>query len=268
MRKANLDDTVSLFSFLDIMASLIGILVLLITAATLAQIGQTVEDPSDLEAVKKSRARAAQYRVLRQRVKTDTDQQQRLAELVQQAETLRQQVEQQQAEIAQREARRKALDEQTQKQPPLEAEAKQLQEMIDAAQPKLDEAKQRLIELRTLLANRKESGQSEIQILPSGSGYDRQPTFVECAANEVVLHDGPEPVRIPIGRVATSEAFSKLLESVKQQPKGTLVFLVRPDGTRTYQTASGVARRAYVTNGKLAVAGHGKLDLSMFQDRK
>lgn len=264
MAKQRLDDSVSLFSFLDIMASLIGILVLLITAVTLAQINQNVEDPDDVEAVKKAKARIVQYRAIRERVKTDTPEQQRLKELVEQAREAQQQLEQLQEQVEERQAQKKIVEEQIRERPPLETEAKRLQVLIEQDEPKVEELQQRLVELRTMLATRKESGQSEVQILPSGTGYDLTPTFVECAANAIVLHDRPEPLRIPLGQVRSSEAFANLLETVKQQPKGTVVFLVRPDGVGTYQTARSIARREYVNNGKLAVAGHGKLDLSMF----
>ena len=267
MARQNLDESVSLFPFLDIMASLIGILVLLITAATLAQIGKNVEDPADAQAAKKAQQRVVQYRVVRKRLATDTRKQEDLQELVEQAEAARQELEQLKAEAARLEAERTAAQQLSEKLPPLQAEAERLQELIKEAEPKLKELQQQLAELRSLLANRKEAGQSQIQILPSGSGYDLAPTFVECSANSVVLYDRPEPVRIPIGQLSAHEAFLKLLDNVKQQPKGTLVFLVRPDGAHTYQVARNVARGRYVTNGKLAVAGQGKLDLSLFQKK-
>lgn len=265
MPKPKLDDSVSLFPFLDIMASLIGILVLLITAATLAQIGQNVEDAADAQAAAKAKARIVQYRAVRKRLTSDTQEQQRLQELVQQAEAARLQLEQLRVQAQRLEAERTAAVQWNEKAPPLQAEAQGLQQLIEQAEPKLQELQQQLAELRTQLANRKESGTSTIQILPSGSGYDRTPTFVECSANSVVLHDRAEPLRIPIGQLASHAAFAKLLDDVKSQPKGTLVFLVRPDGASTYQTARNLARRQYVTNGKLAVAGQGKIDLSMFQ---
>ena len=78
MPKPKLDESVSLFPFLDIMASLIGILVLLITAATLAQIGQNVEDAADAQAAAKAKARIVQYRAVRKRLTSDSQEQQRL----------------------------------------------------------------------------------------------------------------------------------------------------------------------------------------------
>ena len=230
MPKPKLDDSVSLFPFLDIMASLIGILVLLITAATLAQIGQTVEDAADAEAVKKAQSRIVQYRAIRKRLAAETREQERLRELVEQAEAARQQLEQLRAEVARLEAQQhlSGKDRHGHRQ-----ELKRLQEQIEQAEPELEKLQKQLAELRSLLANRQESGQSEIQILPSGSGYDLEPTFVECAANAVVLHDRAEPLRILVGQLASHPEFAKLLDTVKQQPKGTIVFLVRPDGAST-----------------------------------
>ena len=46
-----------------------------------------------------------------------------------------------------------------------------------------------------------------------------------------------------------------------------MIFLVRPDGVGSYNLARSLARSSYVTNGKLAIAGQGKLDLSKFQKR-
>ena len=53
--------------------------------------------------------------------------------------------------------------------------------------------------------------------MPSGTGYDLSPTFVECAASAAVLHDGPEPVTVPIGGLSKSAAFQKLLDDVKER---------------------------------------------------
>jgi hypothetical protein len=43
------------------------------------------------------------------------------------------------------------------------------------------------------------------------------------------------------------------------------VFLIRPDGVDSYNHVRNVARARYVTNGKLAIGGQGKLDLTLFQ---
>lgn len=250
MAKQRTEEAFSLFPFLDIMASLIGILVLMITAATLAQIANDEEDTADAQAVERAQARVTEYRVVRKQIVADMEEHEKLQELIEQAEAARQELEKLRAEAAR-----------------LMAARQKIEELSDPeTEKRLEELKSQLVRLRSLLANRKEgAADSDIQIMPSGTGRDLTPTFVECTADAVVLHDRPEPLQIPVGRLSADKNFQSLLDHVKQQPKGTVVFLVRPDGARTYSVARSIARRNYTTNGKLAVAGHGKLDLSLFE---
>lgn len=251
MPKQRTDESVSLFPFLDIMACLIGILVLMITAATLAQIARDEEDTKDEQAMERAEARVTEYREIRDELAVEVEERKELEQLIEEAEITREQLEELQTEVAQ-----------------LEAVQERLKAITDPeTDAKIEELKEKLGKLRTVLANRKEAAEAKIQIMPSGSGYGLSPTFVECTSNAVVLHDRPEPVTVPVSRLTKSEAFLGLLEDVKQRPKGTVVFLVRPDGARSYGAARNVARRNYATNGKLAVAGHGKLDLSLFEDK-
>jgi biopolymer transport protein ExbD len=252
MPRQRTDESVSLFPFLDIMACLIGILVLMITAATLAQIARDEEDTKDAEAIQRAEARVTEYRAIRKELIVEVQERKQLERQINEAETIREQLEELRAEAAR-----------------LEAVQQKIEELSDPeTDKKIEDLKRQLVELRTVLANRKEAmAEAEIQIVPSGTGYDLSPTFVECASSALVLHDGPDPVTIPLSRLTRSEAFQKLLDDVKQRPKGTVVFLVRPDGARAYSAARNIARRNYVTNGKLAVAGHGKLDLSLFEEK-
>lgn len=270
MRRPNIDDTVSLFSFLDIMACLIGILVLMIVIVTLAQLSQDQPDKSDPKEVAEAQMRKVKYRQADKAVKQDRREQERLERLVQESEAVQQQLASLNAEVAKLEAQRQQrLQQQTahnSQAQTLRTEAEKLQETLPPLEAQLKQRQEQQAQLRAQLAElKKPPPEPEVQILPSGSGYDLHPTFVECAAGSVVLYDGPEPKRIPRGEVATHPAFRQLMEKVKQDKKGTLVFLVRPDGVTTYNQARNVARANYVKNGKLAVAGQGKLDLSLFQ---
>jgi hypothetical protein len=268
--KPKLDDSVSLFPFLDIMASLIGILVLLITAVTLSQIAPSEKDTANEQAVAQAEARVSQYRVARRTLTTDQRQKERLEKLLQDAQTASQQLAAIQAELETLQAQRNAIMQQQDSRQDqvtrLQTEAHQLEQKIKEAEAEIQQLQQKLAGLRKALAeNEKPPPEADVQIMPSGSGDNRQPTFVECAGSSVVLHDGPEPKRIPVGQLASSRDFQQLLDTVKKQPNGSVVFLVRPDGASSYASARNIARRQYVTNGKLAVAGHGKLDLSLFK---
>ena len=268
--KANLDDTVSLFPFLDIMACLIGILVLLITAVTLAQISNNQEDPEDTKAVAEAQQRVMKYRQVVQAVEQDRRERERLEKLIAEAEMVQQQLAQVEPEVTKLEAERREIEAIVQQDP---QQAAQLQEQATQHEQQIKQDQERLRELqrqRDELKKKLESieqppPEAEIQIVPSGSGTNLKPTFVECAAATVVLYDGPKEIRIPVGSLAESEPFANLMERVKRQTGGSIIFLVRPDGISTYNTARNLARQNYVTNGKLAVAGHGKLDLSLFQ---
>ncbi len=268
--KANLDDTVSLFPFLDIMACLIGILVLLITAVTLAQISNNQEDPEDTKAVAEAQQRVMKYRQAVQLVEQDRRERERLEKLIAEAETVQQQLEQTRPEVDKLEAERREIEAIVQQDPQqaarLQEQAKQQEQQIKQDQERLRELQRQRDELKKKLESiEAPPPEAEIQIVPSGSGTDLKPTFVECAAGTIVLHDGPNEIRIPVGSLADSEPFAKLMERVKRQAGGSIIFLVRPDGISTYNSARNLARQNYVTNGKLAVAGHGKLDLSLFQ---
>jgi len=268
--KANLDDTVSLFPFLDIMACLIGILVLLITAVTLAQISNNQEDPEDTKAVAEAQQRVMKYRQVVQAVEQDRRERERLEKLIAEAEMVQQQLAQVEPEVTKLEAERREIEAIVQQDPQqaaqLQEQAKQQEQQIKQDQERLRELQRQRDELKKKLESIEQPPpEAEIQIVPSGSGSDLKPTFVECAAGAVVLHDGPKEIRIPVGSLADSEPFANLMERVKRQAGGSIIFLVRPDGISTYNTARNLARQNYVTNGKLAVAGHGKLDLSLFQ---
>jgi seryl-tRNA synthetase len=260
MAKQSLEESVSLFPFLDIMACLIGILVLLITAVTLAQIAVEEEDTADAQAASRAAARVKQYRTVSRELEADEKEEQRLEQLIVAAEAIREQLEEVTAEIEKLEA-----DKLRYANPEQQAEAQRLQEQIQEAQTELKQLEQQRDELREQMAARANPPEAEVRILPSGSGLRLRPTFVECAGGSVVLHDRPVPLRLPLRGLANSEPFLQLLERVREQENGTVVFLVRPDGAATYNTARNVARRNYVRNGKLAVAGQGKLDLSLFQ---
>jgi hypothetical protein len=194
--KANLDDTVSLFPFLDIMACLIGILVLLITAVTLAQISNQQEDPEDAQAVAEAQQRVMKYRQVVQTVEQDRRERERLEKLIAEAETVQQQLEQIEPEVAKLEAERREIEAMTSTIPNnsdrLQEQAKQQEQQIKQDQEKLRELQQQRDELKKKLESIEQPPpEAEIQIVPSGTGTDLKPTFVECAAGAVDLARRP-----------------------------------------------------------------------------
>jgi seryl-tRNA synthetase len=150
----------------------------------------------------------------------------------------------------------------------IQAEIKRLKERISELETELKVLLEKVRRLKEELAKRTTPpAPAEVQIRPSGSGKNLVPAFVECAASGIVIYDGANPKQVRLADLAKSPDFKALLERVKKNPKGTLIFLMRSDGISTYHRASAIARKNYCRNGKLPVLGQGKLDLSIFRRR-
>jgi uncharacterized protein YlxW (UPF0749 family) len=273
-KKQSVEDSVSLFPFLSILACIIGILVLMITAIALGQIGRdtpsaTQDEAAAQQAALEAQQRLEQYRAARQSIERDREQIPILRGSLAELKLLQARLEALRRQLAALEAQnktvtdthRRAQDELLRHQAELERLAPQIKQ-LEQQVPPLQTERDRL---RAELAKRQAPPEeASVLVQPSGSGRDMNPTFVECAAASAVLHDGPTPVRIPTAQLAGSAPYLQLLEKVKNTDKGTLVFLIRPDGVGTYDTARHIARSNYVKNGKLAIGGQGKLDFTRF----
>lgn len=115
---------------------------------------------------------------------------------------------------------------------------------------------------------------SKMLVMPSGSGTNIEPHFVEIADAQILLHqsvDG-DPVAIPTSALNTSEEFIELLGKIAEQPYRKLIFLVRGSEASVNNLAkvNGVLRSYNGGNGtdiiagKLPLPGEGKVDLSQF----
>jgi hypothetical protein len=277
--KPSVDDSVSLFPFLSILACIIGILVLMITAITLGQIGQDKASAADAadeaklaQAEAEAKARVEAYKQLRNALQTDEQQARRLQALLLDAATVRENLAAARAELQALEAKQTDAQKKLQlaklDQAKKLADAARLKAEIDALTKRLPSLLEQIKRLKAELAKRKAPPEeAQVRVLPSGSGTNLNATFVECAAASLVLHDTPKGLRVPIAQAGASKEFAALLNQVKTQKGGTVVFLVRPDGVGTYNSARSIARSRGVLNGKLAIAGQGKLDLSLFKGK-
>ena len=136
---------------------------------------------------------------------------------------------------------------------------------INDMQAELKGVKEQLAQLEKDLDERKlPPEESEVSVLPGGSGIGFEPVFVECSAKSVVLHTSDDPEHIAIGGLEGNESFVKLLAHVAASPKRTLVFLIRDNGLGTYYNARDLENWSEVRNGKLPVIGQGRLDLTYF----
>ena len=281
-KKANIDDSVSLFPFLSILAAVIGILVLMITAITLGQVGQdSPEATASAEAAEAAaaaaKARADQFKAWRDQSRADAAVIADLTRRLQDAGEVQYDAQVQASTLAQlrqeiadiQTARSKAIETNQQRSQQLSTAHAQLQ-TLEAELKQLDERLKPLLEqlelLKKQVAERNAPPpEARVQVRPSGTGGKLRPYFVECAGASIVLHDRGEPLRIPTAQAGSHPEFLALLDRVQATADATLVFLIRPDGVGTYRAAKAVARGRSVTNGKLAIGSQGKLDLTLFR---
>jgi len=255
---------VSLFPFLSILACVIGVLTLIITALALSQL-----DPAEVERVeaelREQKQRSDQYQQiladraalegaiapLRSQLASMRQQEARLTELREQAKRLQDQ--------------RDRLAQQNSEAADMLAKVDQLSKQLAQAKAAQDAMQQRVDQTQAELADRKTPpAPARVVVQPSGTGRNLKPTFVECEAKGIVIHSGDTPVHVPRGKVAEDDRYLALLDRIADAERQTIVFLLRKDGVSTYYLARRIALQRYARNGKLPVTADGAIDLSLF----
>ncbi len=266
-RKPDEGDDVSLFPFLSILACVIGTLTLMISALALGQMDtdafvsaeQYEKARRELEETEKDVAELS-VRLKKAQASTSTDYDAKRRELAE----LREKLEQLQQKYAD------ALAEAGKPQPAVQIPTynASIQQQIDRLKQQLVQLKVRVAQLEQEVALRKDPpSESDITILPSGSGVGFDPVFVECANGSVVLHNTPTPKRIVLTELAQDATFTRLLTDVARSRKKSMIFLVRHDGVSSWRTARAMASSRDARNGKLPVIGQGRIDLRYFHKK-
>ncbi|QNN24742.1 hypothetical protein HED60_21515 [Planctomycetales bacterium ZRK34] len=269
-RRHKNDHIVSLFPFLSILACVIGVLTLMITALALGQL-----DPGQVRAAERmvyvQQRMDNRYAEAKEKTDKDRKEVERIKRLIDEAESIRKQLESARAEYEklQTEQRKQLLsatpDNKNSAQ--MLANANRLRLRVADLEPELNQLLEQIRMLKEELAQRKQKPEeATVTIRPSGSGTDLIPSFVECTASGILLHTYEPPVHVRRGDLAKSEPFLNLLDEVANSDERTVIFLLREDGLGTYYVARGIARSRFARNGKLPVVGHGRLDLSLFDD--
>ena len=263
-RNAESDD-VSLFPFMSILASIIGVLTLLIASMALAQMDNSTV------------VMAEQYEKLRKKI----------APLEKDIQALEQQVSEssgnmgvKQKEIAEN---RERLEELLTQLKEVQLKSEELGEPVDMSevdtaaqrqdiekvQIELKQLQEQVAQLELELEDRKKPPrESAVTILPSGSGKGFEPIFVECASGSVVLHSTDPPQRIRQADLAADPQFEDFCKQTLASENLTIVFLVRDEGLATYRSARSLANSRDARHGKLPVVGDGRIDLSYFREKK
>ncbi|MFV1965891.1 MAG: hypothetical protein ACC628_10740 [Pirellulaceae bacterium] len=262
------DNEVSLFPFMSILVCVIGILMLMITAIVLGQIGKDKVNPEEMA---QQAEFVNEYDNLQKSIRESTKMAASLQSQVDDTTQKKDQLAKAEAELARLQKRRKEAEGQAAARDETlarkQAEADRLKAEIKATEQEIHVVEASVKELEAELADRKKPPEeAQVIIQPSGTGANLRPTFVECAASSIVLFEEEKPTRVPRSKLSQSEDFIRVLDQVRSQGNATLIFLVRPDGITTYNTARNYARSHYVRNGKLAIASQGQIDLSRYKN--
>lgn len=262
---------ISLFPFMSILVCLIGGLTLMISILTITQMNS--------EQSQEVIDRYHEYTKLKADAEQDAAELEKLRKMLANGEKLLAQVRAALEETKRLEKKQKDQADQkdaanrqsAQQLHEILAESNRLRQRIAELEPMPKKLQSEIVELQKEVKKRNAGPEEAIvQIRPGGSGLDIVPTFVECTATALLVHEGKEPTRILTGDIAKDDGeFRKLLDRVAGTPKGQIIFLVRPDAVGTYNAARDVARthygpKGYCRNGKLPVPSQGNIDLSIF----
>ncbi len=250
--------TVSLFPFLSILACVMGVLTLMITALALSQMDtESIASMFEFDKLKsqvndiKEEIRKIEEEIARKQKEAGINQEE-LAALRAKLEAL----------LKEKDALLKTPTAST-SVPKVDTAAHE-KRMADM-QKELEEQKKQREQLLVEAEKRGKPQEAEVVIQPSGSGVGLLPTFVECDASGIVIYEGKEPTRVLRAQLGSNEKYLSLLKRVADRPSASVIFLIRDDGLSSYEAARRLAQSNFARNGKLPVIGHGKIDLSVFQ---
>lgn len=261
------DDDISLFPFLSIIASVIGVLTMMIATLALAQ-----TDTPDIAQIEQFEASQKELDALEEELvelKREIEVSNSTGlQLREEKKLLNVTLEELEALLAEQEEVDKALAEQEKIKVVIPTVKEQDRETASQMKAQLDALQEQIAQLDQEAKERAAASESNVTVLPQGSGLNFVPHFVECAEGAIVMHHLQPPKRIPAGQMASDSDFIALLEKALNGKDDTIVFLVRSDGLAVYQAARKMCQDRQIRNGKIPVVGKGRIDLSAFADRQ
>lgn len=260
---------VSLFPFLSILASVIGILTLMISlVSNLQDTVPNERDPVEL-------ARAEEHAALQREIRKAEVEQARIASELEKRDGAFVELE----DLKDRQVvLRRQLDAAKAKPMRSNAELQKLVEnllaQIAALKKERPALEKKVAELKAELARRKikpDSKPPPVVVQPGGSGVTRNAkvVFIECHGSgvNILQRRGPK-VPVSTAAIQTEPALAKVLNEAKAAPDSLVLFLIRTNGQWTYQAAAGWAESTFkVRTGKLPIPGAGEIDLSFFDPK-
>jgi len=269
-RRQKKKQEISLFPFLDILACVIGNLILIITAVVLESVdsdkiaeqfqNEAIQQQTEenLEAIRK--LEESLEKLKQESISSDSRVQKAQQQLVK-------------AERAQREARKRLLDVPPPPPPPDDEDKAELKNRELGIQQIIAE----IDRIQAKIADKKKKPDQTISVLyeNKGRGGVRRPFFVEVTKDNLVLlpnaldfknlFDTEKPIKVPVAKAGSDKSFKKLLDYVlthlgktgllRRRRDTIITFLVRPEGVNSYQAVKKVVDQYEKTNEKRLVVG-------------
>lgn len=257
------DDDISLFPFLSIIASVIGVLTMMIATLALAQtdtpdVAMIEEYEQTQKELSEAEEQIQQLRIEISKTSSDAlkvrEQKQTLDITVEELKAMLAELEEVEKELAQQQEVKVVIPEID------EAARETAADMTEQAEALEEE----LAQLEKELSSRTSNKEANVTVLPQGSGLDFKPHFVECAADSIVMHNVKPIKRVRNNDLAKDETFLELLNLVANGTNDSIVFLVRNDGINTFKRCKKICDDREIRNGKLPVVGQGRIDLGAF----
>ena len=244
-RREKKKQEVSLFPFLDILACVIGNLILILTAVVLEQV--------DTKPIAEAAEREAQKKQVEKDLQTVALLQKQLEKLQQENQSSDKRVQEAKARLEKAEkdklAAKKRLLEVPPPPPPPDKEDLA---SVKKRQLEIDELLKEIKEVEGKIAERKKEPEQSITIMPAnrGGGIPRAPVFVEVNSEGIVIQPdeknfkkvfGDEnPRKVPVDKVAGDPEFKKLLNHALTDKRAIITFLLRPDAVDNYNKVRGI----------------------------
>ncbi len=261
-KTAATEEDVSLFPFMDIITTVIGVLTLMIAAVSLEQL-----DTADVALIDA-------YEQTEEEIKNEEKRQAELRKVIDEkigpaAALTRQEIDLTEKEILELKKQIESTEAELEKLKEVKIVVSALpaamREKTSDMQAEAKSLQEQLAQLEKDLSDRKDAPPANVSVLPSGSGLSFTPHFVECQDGALVLHDLSPPKTIRAANLVTDKDFLALVELAVNNPSNTIVFLIRSEGLNTFYAARKFCNDREVPNGKLPVVGKGKIDLSYFK---
>ena len=249
---------VSLFSFIDVIGGMIGALSLIIISISLSHIIPNISSVPHFH---------FQKRLLETQIQKKTTQINNLQKKISDIELLKTNLQQASLKLV---TLQQAIDRMTIDQAKVYniVDAKEaLQTDILSLKKKRNRLQKDIVSLNKA-ANEIKGNivRDKIEVHFTGRGRNLSPTFVECTNKGLVIHGKKTKMTISKHIISNSDRFYLLLKQIKSKAKGTIIFLIRPDGILSFNRALLSAQKYNVRTGKLPIPGFGEIDLTHYKE--